>query len=216
MKFKGTIIYLSIILSLIAILFNTCNDAKYYKSAYNVSTDSLVSYVNKQGLNESKIKELELSKKDLKKELDTLKITNRTKTITEIKTVTKYVTKYKTNVEYDTIDNIVYPIYSSDVNDKWYKAKVKATKDSTYLDVSFYNSLLLKREQKRGLFKPTNIELTIIQENPNTITSEVNSYKVKSKQPLFNFSVQSGLGIDLISKKPTVYSGIGIGLNLIR
>ena len=210
-----------IFLAIIAFsIFKSCNKVQFYKKAYDCEHDSLNTYINKDGLNESKIKELELTKSDLKNRLDTMKITTRTKTITQIKTETEFVDIVKTVVIHDTIyirgKKSISPIYESEVNDFWYNAKIRATKDSTYLDINFINETIIKREQKRGLFKIKPIELTVIQQNPNTTNKGVKAYKLKSKAPLFNVSVQSGVGIDLMDSKPTIYVGVGVGLNLIR
>ena len=210
-----------ILLAIIAFLvFKSCNKVNYYRKAYISEHYSLTTYINKDGLNESKIKELELTKEDLKHRLDTIKITNKTKTVTQIKTKTEFVEVVKTLVVHDTIyvqgEKSISPIYESEINSFWYSGKVKATKDSTFLDINFINETIIKREQKRGLFKSKPIDLTVIQQNPNTTNKGVKAYKLKSKAPLFNVSVQSGIGIDLMDSKPTIYVGVGVGLNLIR
>ena len=95
---------LIIILAIVSFLyFKSCNKNIYYKNAYQYEHDSLVSYVNKDGLNESKIKELELDKKDLKHLLDTIKITTKTKTVTQIKTKTEFVEVVTTSTADSTI-----------------------------------------------------------------------------------------------------------------
>lgn len=220
--FNGTSKIVQIILlAIIAFLvFKSCNKVNYYRKAYLCEHDSLATYINKDGLNESKIKELELTKSDLKHRLDTMKITTKTKTVTQIKTETEFVDVVNTIVIHDTIyvqgKKSISPIYESEVNNFWYTAKVKATKDSTTLDINFVNETIIKREQKRGLFKSKPIDLIVIQQNPNTTNKGVKAYKLKSKAPLFNVSVQSGIGLDLMDSKPTIYVGVGVGLNLIR
>lgn len=45
---------------------------------------------------------------------------------------------------------------------------------------------------------------------------EVRSYKVTNKDPVFNLGVQIGGGVNIITGKPVVYLGVGLGVNLIR
>lgn len=195
---KGLILILLImIVSLIAL--KSCDDAMHYKH---------------------KNTEVEVSKRELKKILDTVKIGRKTKTITIVETVSKNVIKEVTKIEHDTVveKDTVYlsPVYKTDFNNKWFGGNARADKDTFEVNLTYYDRLLIRREQDRGLFRNKPINVSVETQNPYISVSNSKTYKIKNKEPLMNVSAQLGGGFNLITGKPVIYAGVGVGIKIIR
>ena len=161
--------------------------------------------------------------KDLKKKYKgILNIDRKTLGVVEIKTETVVKVKENTVISYDTItlNDTIYvdsmPTYSASFNDKWKTGTIRANKDSIVLNAKFKDYSFLVYSQKRGLFKLQPIETSIKNQNPNTISKGVMNNTIKPKNPLLNVSAQVGGGIDLLTGKPVIYGGVGVGVALVR
>lgn len=101
-RFKNILIaVLVIVLSLL--FFRQCNNASYYKNIVNQSKDSLKISRDENGLLIAEIGIVELSKKDLKKELDSVKINRNTRMVTIIKSGASIVSVSIPTIIHDTI-----------------------------------------------------------------------------------------------------------------
>ena len=211
---------LFILLMLSVLCFKNCNRYVKYKRAFRNSQKELKVSKDKNGLLVAELKQVEVSRNELKQILDTIKIKPKTKSITIIESNNTAKIKEVVKVKYDTIyiDNRqqINPVYQSNIDRYWYKGKVTATKDSIDLDLVYYDRLLLTIDQKRGLFRSKEATLKIRPQNPYVKISNAKNYKITNKEPLFNVSVQSGAGVNLLNGKPTIYLGVGIGYKIIR
>lgn len=163
---------------------------------------------------------------------DTKKIginTYKKKAVLNTETITYVHVKGKTSISYDTIPihdtitkkdsfyiDVTKPIYKLSFKDKWKSGTVVAKFDSLEIKAKFLDYSYVLFEQKRGLFRNKLIFTEIKQANPNAVIRGVTHSAIQPKHKLFNFSLQSGVGIDLVSKKPTVYAGLGLGFDFIR
>lgn len=151
------------------------------------------------------------------------------KPILNVETITKIYVKGKTTVSYDTIikhdtltntDSLYLdytkPIYRLTFKDKWKSGSIVAKFDTIELRAKFIDYSHVLISQKRGLFKNQLIYTEIKQENPNTIMMGITHSTIKPKNKVFTIGLQSGIGVDLIKHKPTLYVGLGIGVDLIR
>lgn len=163
------------------------------------------------------------------KEHNNIGIKTYTKPILSAETVTKIYVKgravvsYDTLIKHDTLTNTdsIYidatkPIYTLNFKDKWKSGTVIAKYDSVEVDAKFKDYSYVFFEQKRGVFKNKLIFSEIKQQNPNAIMQGVTHGVIKPKHKMFNVGVQSGVGIDLIRKRPTLYVGVGLGFDLLR
>lgn len=197
-------------------LFRECNKNELLSSNLKSVNFELQKSINDYGKSQSKVKTLSLKRKELKKAFDSLKITRQTIGATKIESKTIVKTKTNTIVTYDTIEvtgDTIYPIYTGVLSDYWYKANITAKRDSTTLDFTYYDNILLKREQKRGLIRDQPITLTITPQNPHSSITNIKDYKVKNRGSLLVVNASLGTGYDIINKKIVpfaIYGGIGI------
>lgn len=163
------------------------------------------------------------------KESNSIGINTYKKPILSIKTINEVHVKDRASVSYDTIFkhdtitntdsfyiDLTKPIYKLSFKDKWKSGNIIAKFDTIELRAKFIDYSHVLISQKRGVFKNQLIFTEIKQENPNTIMMGISHSSIKPKNKLFNIGLQSGVGIDLIRKKPTVYVGVVIGFDLVR
>jgi hypothetical protein len=109
---------------------------------------------------------------------------------------------------------VVFPTYSSQWADKWSKGSIVARKDSIYRSITLFNEFVVTTGyHKRGLFKRAELEVTVANENPNTITTGLRSFRVKEKRGRFTISIHAGFGMNygLLHQRIDVGPQIGVG-----
>ena len=158
-----------------------------------------------------------IKKKAFKKKHPNIRVKPKTKAVNIIETKTVYKDRIETFVSHDTVvvrDTIyIKPVYTSSIKNEWLNGSIIAKYDSISYNLEFKNKLIVTHEQKRGLFKQKPLVVKVKSENPHT-HNRIISHHFVSKSKLISPSIQVGVGIDLIRKKPTVYAGLGLSVNL--
>ena len=197
-----------------------CSNQKIelFKNINETMNDSLKVYKNDKGQNVSSISINEINRlkgltDSLKKEVKKLK---KLRNVTVIKTTTEKIVAGETIVEHDTvyIDSIeiIKPVYLTSWNNDWSKGSVKATSDSIKVNYTEYNKFRFTLQDKRGVIRKKPSTITVVNENPNTVTTGIKSYTFKPKQKLISVGVQTGYGITPKGFQP--YAGLGIQINI--
>lgn len=240
---KKSLIVTSVIFSLLVIVFSLSNLVIKFKKSeilqkelYESITDSLVTYKNKNNLNESKIKVIIAeSEKDFLKiknlegtnlELQNL-IKNKDKKIKDLNTALIIASETKitdTLRQYYLIggDTIAFSksILLDTINNQWYDATFGFKYGISYLDLSIKNkyNVLIGYEGKT-IFKKGIPYATITNLNPHSSTVDMRVYQVKvDKARKINLGLNAGVGgmYDLANMRFGVgpYVGFGLTYNL--
>ena len=121
-----------------------------------------------------------------------------------------------TIIEYDTINNRVYPVYKGTFNTKWYKGSVIACKDSVFNNYKVINKYrITEGKETNKWFKKKTYKTSILNLNPNTETTELKQVTITQNPKRVSLGLQIGYGINLLTFKPVPYLGAGIQINLI-
>lgn len=95
------------------------------------------------------------------------------------------ITKIDT-IRIDTCNTIVYPTYATTFENKWEKFNVIATKDSFNIKYKVFNDFeIVEKVETKGIwpFEKKNTLIEIKNNNPNTETITMRSFKVKQNKP---------------------------------
>lgn len=114
------------------------------------------------------------------------------------------------HTNYDTISTPVFPVYTSNILNRWYTAKTRATKDSTHVDIKVINSydVIIGKEDGKWFANVTN-------HNPYSSTKSMRAYNVevpKTKQKRINLILFGGYGYNLqgeVRGSPMIGAGVG-------
>lgn len=113
----------------------------------------------------------------------------------------------------------LYPTYKAVWSNKWEIGSIRATKDSVYRDIKTINEFELtigKPARKfKNLFREPDLECTLKNNNPNTVTKELKSFTVKVPQKRFGIGFSAGVHINA-DLKVRPYVGLGINYNIIE
>lgn len=161
------------------------------KAALIASTDTVHHYKTSDGKNAAYIQTPVADRSELlalTKRNDTLayelfqankKITDFThiKTATRVDTVTRLDTEYvEVNGAKIKPDSLVI---DKSISTKWYNAKVSVRADTLGLHlVSFDEYLVAHQYKSMGLFKPDQLTVNVINENPNSVNVGLSSYQI--------------------------------------
>ncbi len=170
-------------------------------------------YFTKIQTNDSTIKWLQNVVKDYKGKLLSATVGSTT-TIVSGSSETIYVND--TDVVYigDTV--YVYPIYKSTFSNRWEQGFIQASKDSIHYDFKVSNKFeLTLGEVRNKWFKPKEMEVSILNLNPNTVTNELRSFNIKQTPKRWGLGVGAGYGLGLSSMKFQPFIGITLNYSLI-
>ena len=233
---KNTIIFLLAIITVALMLlqFRTCNKVSNTQKLYEAVSDTLTTYRNERGLVESYIDLIETeSQKDF------LKLHTQDSTIKWLKnTIKSYNGKLNTGIvantnttseggletitvtQYDTviIDSVkyIYPEYAVDWTNEWEIGSIRANRDSIFRNISVKNKYEITiGKQKNGWFKKREQVVKLLNLNPNTTTSELRAFNIKSNPKRLGISLQVGYGITT-ALGTTPYAGIGLSYMVIH
>lgn len=217
----------AIIIVLILMQWKSCSDKKQINTINQYLQDELEVSVNKQGQQEATIKALQLQN-----ELQFLTIKTKDSTIQWLQEVVKdYQGKLEyalvlanstgstgstgTVVSYDTIiqTNTIYPIYSTMWENKWERGYIRATKDSIFRDIKINNEYEITVGNKKTGFLKREYSVSVLNLNPNTLTSELRNVSFKPKQRRIGLGIHFGYGIT--GKGLSWYAGGGIQFRLL-
>lgn len=118
------------------------------------------------------------------------------------------------HTSYDTINNPVFPVYTSTITNKWYNIKTRADKDTTRVDLKVFNvyNVVVAKEKGEWVADVTNF-------NPYSATETARAYSIempKQKQKRVTVSALGGYGFNLQGQvRGTPFIGIGIGYTII-
>jgi hypothetical protein len=111
-----------------------------------------------------------------------------------------------------------WPTYHTAWNDRWGRGSILATRDTIYRDIRLLNEFVITTGRKRrGLFKRDELEITVTNANPNTITTDMRSYAVKERRGRFALSVHAGFGLQygLLHQRLDLGPQLGVGGSFI-
>lgn len=191
------------------------------------STDELKTWKNKNGENLAKIQVLETrnektflafkSQDSTIQELQSLVKQNR-KLFKDskgaagiIKSETIIDTTTTTVVSQDTQNN---SIYSANINNKWYKVKTIASKDSTQIKLqTFHNISLVMGSESQGIFKKRKSFAIAKDDNPYSNIKDMRIYNVTQDRKQFSIGPYIGAGFSVNNSEVKPSWQIGLGLN---
>lgn len=232
-------LYIGAIIVLILLLMTqSCNNKKITNNETNLVnnlSDTLVKVTNKLGEEKTRTSILEtyrtsdfirIKSKDsilltlqgkVKYYQDQLKnggnvsvITNSTNINNTGETIIKYDTIYSPQSQIE-----IFPVYEMSLNNKWYQGNIKASQDSTTLNLQIDNeySIVIGEEGKWYKKKTPFVEVT--NNNPYTKTKTLKTYEVsKPLDKKFGLGIFLGYGIGVSGLTPMI--GVGINYNLIK
>lgn len=97
------------------------------------------------------------------------------------------------------------PTYLTTYSDQWEQYSVVATSDSIYLDHTSFNKFSITQEWKKqgkglkAFFNPKVLEVSIYNDNPNTVTLDAESFHIPQKNPRTLTVLGLGFGIGALS-----------------
>lgn len=187
-----------VVLLLLFLQFRSCQQMDVTENMIASQKDSLHTYRNKIGEEVASRKALVGTVKDLKNSVlgkdslikDLVERVNkqsisltvlRNQTTTRHSEASTIVSTGDTVVVNDTV--YLYPEYSSTHVDKWEKYSILANKDSVILQHTTFNYLAVEQKYVReAWYKPYDVEIQIVNSNPNTITVDAQSFLLKNKK----------------------------------
>jgi len=116
-------------------------------------------------------------------------------------------------------ETLVYPTYESVWDEQWSMGYITANKDSISRKIRVKNEFdITVGWANKGLFKKKEFEVSVLNKNPNTVTTELQTFKVEVPKKRFSFGVQAGYGllIDKSGLSTGVYLGGGVSWIMLR
>lgn len=183
---------------LCSMLIDSCKRKQSIYAASIALQDSVHVYRDKYGRAVSETSVLELRYSDLYKiylkHTDSLKTLIGKNTITATKIVT--VTKRDTVVISKT--DTVPGAYFASWKNKWEDISITARPDSIRLQYTCFNKFdIIQEYRKQGLFKPKIPIVKVINQNPRTITTGVESFHLKPNKPGRGYWMLAGFAAGL-------------------
>lgn len=127
-----------------------------------------------------------------------------------IKSETVIDTTTATVVSQDDQNN---PIYSANINNKWYKAETTSSKDSTQIKLqTFHTMSLVMGSESQGLLKKRKSFATAKDDNPYSNIKDMRIYNVTEDKKHFIVGPYIGAGATLIDNEVKTGWQIGFGL----
>lgn len=204
-----------VIVGLVVFLFfsikgcrDNANDYNTISDNYSILNDSLTKSVNDLGQEKSRIRVL---KGQNKKALLQLKTSDST-----VIKLQELVSNYKgklsaaivlnnsttergiteTTIIHDTLYNDVYETYFTEWDEEWSKGEIIAKRSSIERNITFYNSFdITIGEEKSGWFGKRDLEISIVNKNPNTITKDLESFNIQPNPKRYSLGVGVGYGL---------------------
>ena len=116
-----------------------------------------------------------------------------------------------------TVDSIVYvyKIYTTKWDEQWSVGSITATKDSISRDIKIKNEFdITVGRESLGWFKGHEVVVSIKNKNPNTVTKELRTFRVKDNKKI---SVGLQLGVGLMQNGGLgVYGGLGVQYKVMQ
>ncbi len=160
-------------------------------------------FLNMQTKDET-IRNLQRVVKDYKGKLASATIA--TTTTTESGATKAIFLKPDTVIENDTVK--IYPVYFTDWRDQWSIGSITASHDSIVRDIKIKNQFEFTHGYGRwNPFKKRELTVTMVNKNPNTITSELRTYTLKQSEKRFGVSVNVGYGV-MLSPDGSMHHGL--------
>lgn len=123
------------------------------------------------------------------------------------------ISKIDTVIQNDSI--LLFPTYDLTWDDKWDRGTIKAMRDSVFYAIETKNEYELTiGKPSNGLFKKRVSEVSVVNLNPKTYTSELRSFSIEHKPKKLGLDIQVGYGFSS-GFAPTPYIGVGLGYRLI-
>lgn len=197
-KTLKVIIIVSVIIAFLSFFKNCYNNYNKY-SSYLELKDSLIQYRNELNEQVSINRSLSISYEGIKRTgelkdsiINSLKkeVNKRTVSIGYSKTVSNTkastgttITKIDT-VFVDTCNNLLYPTYKTEWDNKWETGVIIASKDSIFRDIKIRNEFITKTEFSRVPFwKTPELTISLVNKNPNTETVELKQINITPPKP---------------------------------
>lgn len=111
----------------------------------------------------------------------------------------------------------VYPVYTTDWNDKWSKGLIRAQRDSIHREIKVRNDFEITQGwEKQGFLKQKKAVVKVVNLNPNTETREMRSFVVEQKPHRISIGLGAMYGYDIVNFKPTIVIGAGAQWSLVK
>lgn len=233
---KIDLIFVLIMAIMAILLLRSCDQQKSAKSLYEATQDTLSVRTNELGQQIASINALRASSA---KDLLTLKtkdstiirlqgvvkdykgrISSATVISTESSDVgtTATIVSFPDSAESET-QTPLYPTYESVWDEQWSMGYIIANKDSISRKIRVKNEFdITVGWANKGLFKKKEFEVSVLNKNPNTVTTELQTFKVEVPKKRFSLGVQAGYGvlIDKSGLSTGVYLGGGVSWTILR
>lgn len=221
------------------LLMRGCDQQKADRLLQEAVQDTLRTTRNKLGQQQAKISILATASKK-----DFLKLKTKDSTILKLQGLVK---KFKGKIQSATVlSNItsitgtgatnvvardtmvindtvyIYQEYSDTFDEKWSSGVIIANKDSISRDIKVRNEFEITngwtKRKLKNLFKDPPLEVSVLNLNPNTETTELRTFTVQPPNKRFSVSVQAGYGVLLngFSVGTGFYLGAGVSFNVIK
>lgn len=225
---KFTYILIGLVIVLAFMLFKSCEKQNEQAGLIETISATLDTTRNELGQQSASISVI-----STEREKDFLKIKTQDSTIQWLQSVVKdYKGRLKqavvlsnttesngsteTIVRIDTVDNVIYETYCTEWENRWEKGWIEAGRDSIHRKIQFKNEYELTiGNRSNGWFKKKTFDVSILNLNPNTYTTELRAYSVKENPKRFTLGLQSGYGLNLLTGKPVFYMGAGVQFTIL-
>jgi len=222
---KRELIMMAVIIVLSLLFVKSCSDKNKVNEINEVLNDELELSTNKLGQQSATIQALQVQN-----ELQFLTIQTKDSTIQWLQILVKdYRGKLEhalvlsnntgstgstvTVIEYDTVTEIKYPIYSTTWENKWERGFIRATSDSIYREIKINNEYEITVGKEKTGFLKRAYQVRIKNLNPNTNTTELRNVSIQPKQRRIGIGLHAGYGIT--GKGLTWYAGGGLYFRIL-
>jgi len=217
-----------VIVILVFFVLRGCKEENELYSLYEASNSELLKEINEKGQEKTRRVFLEAENKEVLEELKTKDSTllklkklvesykGKLESAVVVSNNTKVITKLKTVVIHDTtrIDS-EYPIYKGYFKNKWEVVEITAKKDSIDFTCKIRNEFeITLGEESNGWFKGREKRVSILNLNPNTQTTELQSFLVRNKPKRLTIGIQAGYGLGLENMDIQPFIGIGVNYTI--
>ncbi len=220
---KIDIIYIGAIIILVIILFKSCDGNRSQTALYEASQAELETTVNELGQQTATIDALQAgSAKDL------LSMETKDSTIMRLQEVvdgfegnissatvvssesfdvgTTASTIIRVDTFYTDTGMVVFQVYKSAWDEKWSIGSIIASKDSISRSIKIKNEFdITVGWADKGWLKKDEFEVAILNKNPNTVVTELQTFKVEP--PKKRWSVGPAVGYGVLINKNGISSG---------
>lgn len=216
-----------VIIILVIALLKSFNSQKELLNLNDSLNSELITEKNEKGQEIAKRKILETSEKKLflkikSKDSSIIRLQEivedykgRLYSATLVKNSTKINGKGVTELIVEEKQTISFPTYRTSFSDKWYDITIEAGKDSIKWNSQIRNEFEITiGEESNGWFKKRTKNISILNLNPYTETTELRNYSISTKPKRLNFSLVGAYGLGLGDGQIQSFIGFGVSYTI--